>query len=315
MIKLQKNDTNNNSIQTQDLVYIDLCSILFHEISDPHELWIKIIGYLKSINSLVNENGSLAIRTTGKFGYLVKLCVDSLLKEYELINEIYIHSFFTKEYCTNTFKDSTDRIFIFLKKIPTTDRNKRNLNPLYSKKMAKSPSWHGFDSKGQGKKMNFSITDEPFYLAPPVGSHWKWKQQTITEALKNYDSLPNDIKNDDRKFFDYIQQFTSLKRQERPKFMRLSKTNKPYYLVYGEQQLCNSFWDDIQSGSAELDSSDPEHKIYFTSLDLIERLVLIFTSESERVLLICNLKETEMELENRLKRIILIQSNISTISS
>lgn len=282
-----------------DLIYLDLSEDARNTEIETTQRWLSIKEEINKYLPLLEDQGIIAIRYLGNFSYFIKLCVDSQEKSLKFLNEIFIRNHLPDSEPNSLIIDETERIYVFKKDTLNSAKKTRYINPIYSDKESKPPSWHGFDSKGQGKKMNFSISDTPLYLAPPVGTHWKWTQDKITKGLQNYNNLPDDLKNDDSKFFNYIKQYRHLERTKRPRFLRLSKNNKPYYLVYGEPLLVNSFWDDIPSSNIIDNPTDSTVKKSYTSKKLIERLANCFTNDSESILLVCNYPENKIEIANR----------------
>ncbi len=261
-----------NKTMKFNLIYIN--DFIFQTDTERDSVsWENVHTLLTRCREILANRGFLALRCHGHDKYKYKIILDAVFEKKRFKNEIFIKARQEMEYNPESFKDVVDSIFIY-----ATDENLK-INTIFSDKAATSPSWHGFDSKGQGKPANFSITENPLYLDPPVGTHWKWKQSTITQGLENYAKVPAEHKTSHSQFFKYIEKFRSLPPTKRPRFLRLSKTNRPYYLVYGREEVINTFWDDIETTANYQGSLIP-------SQDLLKRLINLLSNEKDDVLIV-----------------------------
>jgi adenine specific DNA methylase Mod len=129
-------------------------------------LFLKILGTL-------DTSGFFAIKVNGTAKHHVKIIIDEVFGIDKFVNEIIIKSPLNITYTIpNGVIEQTEYILLYSK-----TKNPR-LKPVYNNKRS-GGYWHSFVSKGQGSAKNFLINGQIIRLQPPVGTHWKLKQESI----------------------------------------------------------------------------------------------------------------------------------------
>ena len=137
---------------------------------------IKILA--SKILSTLDTKGFFAIKLNGTIKHHVKVIIDEIFGIEKFVNEIIINSPFTITSSSfNNVIERTEYILLYSKvKNPI-------VKPVYNNKSS-GGYWHSFVSKGQGTPKNFLINDQIIRLKPPVGTHWKLRQERILELCK-----------------------------------------------------------------------------------------------------------------------------------
>lgn len=141
-----------------------------------NEFWRKIEKVLDNCRSVLNKEGFIAIKVNGTIKSLLKSILDNIFGTDRFVNEIIIDSPYKVQYALNsTVFERTNFILLYSKNLDP------QINPVLNEKES-GGYWHSFVSKGQGtpKKFVFRDTGE-LVLAPPPGTHWKLKQETILD--------------------------------------------------------------------------------------------------------------------------------------
>ena len=121
----------------------------------------------------LDTTGFFAIKVNGTTKHYVKVIIDEVFGIDKFVNEIIINSPLNITYTIpNRVIEQTEYILLYSK-----TKNPK-LRPVYNNKRS-GGYWHSFVSKGQGTAKNFLINDQIIRLQPPVGTHWKLKQESI----------------------------------------------------------------------------------------------------------------------------------------
>ncbi|MHA2176459.1 MAG: DNA methyltransferase [Candidatus Hodarchaeales archaeon] len=122
---------------------------------------------------VLNTKGFFAIQVNGTIKHVVKVIIDEVFGIDNFVNEIIINSPLNITYTVpNGVIEQTEYILLYSK-----TKNPR-LKPVFNNKRS-GGYWHSFISKGQGTAKNFLINGQIIRLQPPVGTHWKLKQESI----------------------------------------------------------------------------------------------------------------------------------------
>jgi hypothetical protein len=158
-------------------------------------------------------------------------------------NEVYIHR--KLEIQGLPIENTADSLFVY------AQQPEAKIATAYSNAVG-AQHWHTFISDGQGGPKTFTWLDQSLTLTPPTGNHWKWKQERIDSALHNYYSLPEEARESPAALQAHLQQYQSLPKPRRPKYLKMSAKHKPLYLTWSDPTVLNTVWDDIP-GSVEVD--------------------------------------------------------------
>jgi DNA modification methylase len=144
------------------------------EITD--EFWRKTEKLLDSCRLVLDEEGFVAVKTNGTIKSSLKSRLDNIFGSDRFVNEIIIDSPFKVWYAPNsTVFERTNFILLY-----SQNPNPR-INPVLNEKES-GGYWHSFVSKGQGTPKKFLFKDKgELVLAPPPGTHWKLKQESILD--------------------------------------------------------------------------------------------------------------------------------------
>ncbi|MFW9780535.1 MAG: DNA methyltransferase, partial [Candidatus Heimdallarchaeota archaeon] len=94
------------------------------------------------------------------------------------VNEIIIDSPFMVTYAQDLRNfERTDYILLYSR------GTKPRVNPIWNEKTS-GGYWHSFVSKGQGKPKTFIFQNKEVVLSPPLGTHWKLKQDKILKLCR-----------------------------------------------------------------------------------------------------------------------------------
>jgi DNA modification methylase len=133
---------------------------------------------LEMIYSKLSNYGYFTVIVNGTTKYFLKQMLDLIYHRDNFINEIIIDSplkiFYTDEI---PVFERTNYILLYSK------RKNQKINPVYNEKQS-GGYWHSFVSKGQGSPKDFLIDGKLIRLYPPVGTHWKLKQEKIIKLCK-----------------------------------------------------------------------------------------------------------------------------------
>jgi len=235
--------------------------ILIKPISATFSIEVNIL--FRNCKSILGNQGFLGVMVNGVIKSLIKSKLDTVFGLNKYVNEIIIDSPYKIIYSekSNVF-ERTNYILLY-----SQNPNPR-INPVFNRKKS-GGYWHSFVSKGQGspKKFIFSQGDnkEEVLLAPPPGTHWKLKQETILHLCSEGK-------------------------------IRLNKKGSPEYWVperYG--QIIDSNWLDIPS-------FEWQHKKYLiNSLEFYERLMNLCMSEGNIFLDLSAALGSSIIVANKLK--------------
>ncbi|MHA2202253.1 MAG: DNA methyltransferase, partial [Candidatus Hodarchaeales archaeon] len=144
------------------------------EITD--EFWRKTEQLFEKCRLVLDEEGFIAVKVNGTIKSSLKSRLDKIFGLDRFVNEIIIDSPFKVWYAPNsTVFERTNFILLYSQSL------KPRINPVLNEKES-GGYWHSFVSKGQGKQKKFVFKDkEEIILAPPPGTHWKLKQETILD--------------------------------------------------------------------------------------------------------------------------------------
>ena len=176
------------------------------------EFWKKSEKLINSCRLVLDEKGFIAIKVNGTIKSSLKSKLDIIFGSNHFVNEIIIDSPYKVWYAPNsTVFERTNYVLLY----------SQNLNPRINPVLNEKESggyWHSFVSKGQGTPKKFVFKDKgELILAPPLGTHWKLKQETILDLCAKGQ-------------------------------IRLNKKGNPEYWVPRKKgQIIDSNWLDIQS--------------------------------------------------------------------
>lgn len=123
--------------------------------------------------------GFLCLKVVGTKKHYVKILLDQVLGYNCFVNEIHIDSPYNLKYCQNqNFVESTGSLFLY--SLSSTPR----VNEVRTVVRRKG-YWHTMHSKGQGTPKVFTVSGEKIAISPPIGNHWKFKQETIDQMCQN----------------------------------------------------------------------------------------------------------------------------------
>ncbi|MFW9904688.1 MAG: DNA methyltransferase [Candidatus Thorarchaeota archaeon] len=147
------------------------------KIKEPSvEFWKKIEKIIDRCRLLLDEEGFIAVKVNGTIKSSVKSGLNNILGTDRFVNEIIIDSPYKVWYAPNSSVfERTDYVLLY------SHSNNPRINPVLNEKES-GGYWHSFVSKGQGTPKKFVFKDgEELLLAPPPGTHWKLKQETILD--------------------------------------------------------------------------------------------------------------------------------------
>ncbi|MBI2630776.1 site-specific DNA-methyltransferase [Candidatus Nomurabacteria bacterium] len=145
---------------------------------------------LKLMHDLLAEDGSIYVHCDYRVNSYLRLVLDEIFGKDNFINEITWRRSYSHN-DGNKFGIITDTIFLYSKSeeyiynkifLPRTDEQTEeeysNIDNLTGKRY-KSVS---MNAAGQGEPRIFG---EKGLISPPPGTHWRWSQERINEAIKN----------------------------------------------------------------------------------------------------------------------------------
>ncbi len=162
----------------------------YNPIGLPAEVYFKgsIEEYFTNLESLIketwdllSEQGFFIIKYIGRYRHYLKILLDNTLGYDKFLNEVFIQSPFYQKNSDDSnslTKEVTSCFFIY------TKSENPKIIPSYKEKES-GGYWHTMHSKGQGPPRIFKINGKEHKIAPPVGSHWKFKQATIDKRCAN----------------------------------------------------------------------------------------------------------------------------------
>lgn len=124
---------------------------------------------------LVAEDGLFWLYIDYTIGHYVKTMMDKTFRKLRFLNEVIVPRV-RKNGDINTLNNAHDVIYLY-------GTEKSRLNPVYREdgRRTKTPYWHDFTAKGQGAAKIF----DGVILTPPTGTHWRWSQEHIDQAMAN----------------------------------------------------------------------------------------------------------------------------------
>ncbi len=205
----------------------------------------KIRLLSSKILAALDKKGFFAIKVNGTIKHRVKIIIDEIFGVNKFVNEIITNSPFFITYAPpNNVIEQTEYILLYSK-----TKNPR-VKPVYNNKRS-GGYWHSFISKGQGTAKNFLIDNQIIRLKPPVGTHWKLKQESILKLCREGN-------------------------------IRLNKNGNPEYWVPEKVgQIIDSNWLDIYQFQKDENNSSSYSEIFerlFNSLNTPGDIVLIINS-------------------------------------
>jgi len=234
--------------------------IYFLEKDDCLEYYERIKLISAKIYSILDNKGFFAIKINGTIKHYIKAKIDEVFGVNNFLNEIIINSPVIITYTSsNNVIEQTNYILLYSK------ASSPKINPVFNDKHS-GGYWHSFVSKGQGSAKDFLVNDQILTLQPPVGTHWKLKQESILKLCKEGK-------------------------------IRLNKNGNPEYWVPEKLgQIIDSNWLDVNL--FQKDSNN-----HFSYSDVFERLFKLLIASNDVMLQInsddgLNLsKATEMDLQ------------------
>nr|MDO8109127.1 site-specific DNA-methyltransferase [Candidatus Sigynarchaeota archaeon] len=149
-------------------------------------------GVLSSLRDLVDDYGFLIVKYCGRYRHYVKILMDNIMAPSSFVNEVYISSPFyqavpgstgDRNNAANAPKKTYLAKEVFSVLLVYSRNPKPRIIPSYKDKKS-GGYWHTFFSKGQGPERVFRLGGIEHVIVPPVGSHWKFKQETIDAMCK-----------------------------------------------------------------------------------------------------------------------------------
>ncbi|MFX0182786.1 MAG: DNA methyltransferase [Candidatus Hodarchaeota archaeon] len=197
----------------------------------------------KISKSILGNHGFFGVMVNGVIKSVIKSKLDKIFGLNNFVNEILIDSPYKITYSerSNVF-ERTNSFLLY------SQNSNPRINPVFNRKKS-GGYWHSFVSKGQGSHKKFIFgqrnNKKEVLLAPPPGTHWKLKQETILQLCSEGK-------------------------------IRLNKKGSPEYWVperYG--QIIDSNWLDIPSFNWH-------HKKHLVnSLEFYERLMKLCMNEGD----------------------------------
>ncbi|MFX1285764.1 MAG: DNA methyltransferase [Promethearchaeota archaeon] len=220
----------NNSMNRENT---QICEI-------TEEFWRKIKKLVNCCKFILDGEGFFSVKTNGSIKSHLKTFLDGIFGGERFVNEIIINSPYKHWYtpCSTVF-ERTDYILLY------SQSPDPRINPVLNEKES-GGYWHSFVSKGQGTPKKFIFRDiGEVILAPPPGTHWKLKQETILDLCAKGQ-------------------------------IRLNKKGNPEYWVPPKRgQIIDSNWLDIQSFELGLN-----HKFLISS-SIYSRLMSMCLKEKD----------------------------------
>ncbi|MFW9854571.1 MAG: DNA methyltransferase [Candidatus Thorarchaeota archaeon] len=143
-----------------------------------NDFWVEKASFLTTCLGVLAEDGFLAVKVNGSIKAPTKVLLDKIFGYGHLVNEIIIDSPFMVTYAQDLRNfERTDYILLYSK-----GTNPR-VNPIWNEKTS-GGYWHSFVSKGQGKPKTFIFQNKKVVLSPPLGTHWKLKQDQILKLCR-----------------------------------------------------------------------------------------------------------------------------------
>lgn len=140
------------------------------------------------LRELLTDSGNIRIHLDWHVGHYVKIMLDEIFGPESFSNDIVWQKIRTTKAQSKNFGNVHDYIFVYKKKSTAyfqpqyTDFNEAYIKSHYKKdgngKLYRTVS---LLQSGQGPARKFGEVE----LSPPVGMHWIWGQERITEAMQN----------------------------------------------------------------------------------------------------------------------------------
>lgn len=187
-------------------------------------------------HSILRSTGFFWIHIDQKMSHYLKIICDEIFGFDNFVADI-VTSRVKKNHTKSTnFNVANDNLLVYRKSPDAI------LCPLF-KASNKKPYWHAFDAKGQGEAKIF----DSIVIAPPTGTHWRWSQQRIDNAMRDGT-------------------------------LRLNNRGRPEYLVNTKQKKIDTNWMDLSGYSFK--TGYPTEK----NVEILKRILLASTNEGDTVL-------------------------------
>ncbi|HKZ43069.1 MAG TPA: hypothetical protein VJ044_19070, partial [Candidatus Hodarchaeales archaeon] len=135
----------------------------------------SLTRFFSSVKNQLKDDTFLTVSIIGNGKFCVKVILDSLFGIKTFLNEIYVPGIqMTREEAP---PPPGSILVYYFGKSP-------RINPSFKNKIS-GGYWHTLHSKGQGPPKNFTIDGISHTIAPPIGNHWKFKQETIDHMCDN----------------------------------------------------------------------------------------------------------------------------------
>ena len=142
------------------------------------------------MRDLLADDGSIYVHCDWRVSAYLRLLMDEVFGKNNFINEIIWRRSYSHN-DGNKFGVITDTLLRYGKTeehiynkvfLPRTEEETQKEYPYEDKETGKRWKSVSMNAAGQGEAKNFG---EIGTLSPPKGSHWRWNQERITEALEN----------------------------------------------------------------------------------------------------------------------------------
>ncbi|MDO8497553.1 MAG: site-specific DNA-methyltransferase [bacterium] len=145
---------------------------------------------LKLMHDLLAEDGSIYVHCDWRVNSYMRLALDEVFRKENFINEITWRRSYSHN-DGNKFGIITDTIFLYSKSdkyvfnksfIPRTDEETDEEYSQIDEVTGRRYKSVSMNAAGQGEPRIFG---DKGLLNPPAGTHWRWSQERIDEAIKN----------------------------------------------------------------------------------------------------------------------------------
>jgi len=198
------------------------------------EFWRETKNLVNNCKLVLDEEGFFSVKVNSTIKSQLKIILDKIFGSERFVNEIIIDSPYKLWHTPNsTVFERTNYILLYSQIFDP------HINPVLNEKES-GGYWHSFVSKGQGTPKKFIFRDiGEVVLAPPPGTHWKLKQETILDLCAKGQ-------------------------------IRLNKKGNPeYWVPLKKGQIIDSNWLDLQSFDWVINQKFPNSSsIYYRLLKL-----------------------------------------------